>query len=642
MNKFSSGKPLQKKAVMKSLPAQKVYGFPDGQWLLILFLLAFMLYANSIPNKFVLDDYGVIKDNWVVKRGVEAIPVILKTPYRYGVNMFSDDLYRPLSLIMFAIEWNIAPDTPALHHFVNVLLFALSCCLLLILLRKLFVKENPLLPLLATLIWAAHPIHTEVVANIKSRDEILSVLFIFITLIWFLDYLRKSRIGFLLGAVVAYFLAFMSKEGAITVLVLFPIVAWFYTGVGIRKPLIATGIMFIPALVYLLIRKSVLVDSGVPAVIPVVDNLLIAAPDISARIATAILILGKYLLLLGFPYQLVSDYSYNQIPITGWSNPFMIISLIIFCGALVYALVNIRKKNVPVFSIFFFMVTLSIYSNLFILIGSSFGERFLYLPSIGFATLFSWAILQLLKIKENPKADYRIVPVFIRYPSIWALMAALLLLYSIKTTSRNLEWKDAWSLFSADIERSPNSAHLRYYWGTTIRDKAKEQTDPEQYRKMMLQAVDEFKKGIAIYPSYPDCYHQLGLAYFRLGDNEKALQNYSKAIELNSHDAVLYDNLGIIYFQNHDYKKTMDLYKTAISLDPHFADAYCNLGSTYGTLGQLDSAIVNFKKAIEYDPENANAYYFLSITYKNMNKPDLSAPYFEKACQLNPALKNKR
>ena len=77
----------------------------DRLWVLILFLFAFALYANTIPNKYVLDDHGLITDNFVVKRGIQGIPVIFQTPYRYGNSFLSDNLYRPLSLVMFAVEW---------------------------------------------------------------------------------------------------------------------------------------------------------------------------------------------------------------------------------------------------------------------------------------------------------------------------------------------------------------------------------------------------------------------------------------------------------------------------------------------------------------------------------------------------------
>ena len=192
-------------------------------WALIIFLVAFAIYANSIPHGYILDDSGVLKDNWVVKRGIDGIPLILKTPYRYGISLLTDDLYRPLSMVMFAIEWQLSPNTPAISHFVNVLFYALSCSLLLIVLRKLFRNYHPLLALFACLLWMAHPVHTEVVANIKSRDEIMSVFFLLLTILGFLEFLNKGKPIYLIGAAFAYLLGFFSKEGIVTFLVIFQI-----------------------------------------------------------------------------------------------------------------------------------------------------------------------------------------------------------------------------------------------------------------------------------------------------------------------------------------------------------------------------------------------------------------------------------
>ncbi|MEI7526655.1 MAG: hypothetical protein WCJ95_20070, partial [Mariniphaga sp.] len=94
------------------------FSMNDRIWALIMFLLGFALYANTIPNKYLMDDYSVLSENFVVKRGLEGIPTILQTPYRYGYGLLSDNLYRPLSQVMFATEWQIAPDSPALSHFI--------------------------------------------------------------------------------------------------------------------------------------------------------------------------------------------------------------------------------------------------------------------------------------------------------------------------------------------------------------------------------------------------------------------------------------------------------------------------------------------------------------------------------------------
>lgn len=640
MNKQKPKKATVKAEVSRTAKPVIAKPFDTWLWALIIFLMALLLYANSLPHGYILDDSGVLKDNWVVKRGIDGIPLILKTPYRYGISMLTDDLYRPLSMIMFAVEWQLSPNTPALSHFVNVLFYAFSCSLLLVVLRKLFKKYHPLLALFACILWMAHPVHTEVVANIKSRDEIMSVFFLLLAILGFLEFLNKGKIGYLLGAIFSYLLGFFSKEGIVTFLVLFPFIGWYYTPAGVKKNLIASASFIIPTIAYMVVRHIILSTYAKPSHFMLVpDNLLVAAPDIFTRWATAILILGKYLGLLLIPHQLVSDYSYNQIPIVGWTNPLVILSFLIYAAGIGFLIWKIRSKSPAVFGILVFLVTMSIYSNLVTLIGSSFGERFLYLPSLGFCILLSYLILLLFKIKTGDTSHADIKNLFARNALPWVLVMVILTLFSIKTISRNSEWDSQWTLFSADVQRSPNSTHMHYYWGLTIRDKAKEQSDPVAYKDLMGKALQEFKTAISIYPYYPECYEQLGLAYFRLGNNDESLKNYEEAIKLNPGKATCYGNQGIIYFNRGQYQKALELYQKAISLDPNYDDAYFNLGSVYGILGQYELAIKNFKKCLEFKPDYAQAYYYIGITYKSLKNMTEAQKYLDKAYQLNPALK---
>ena len=174
---------------------------------LVIGFLAFVLYANTLSHSYALDDFSVIKDNYVTQQGIQGIPTIMKTSYRYGYWNSNGTLYRPVSLITFALEWQIAPDSPGLSHFVNILLYALSGMLLFFTLSKILKKYNILLPFLATVFFIAHPIHTEVVANIKSRDEILAFFFCVGALYYLWDYLKTNNVKHIVLAIGAYVLA---------------------------------------------------------------------------------------------------------------------------------------------------------------------------------------------------------------------------------------------------------------------------------------------------------------------------------------------------------------------------------------------------------------------------------------------------
>ena len=142
---------------------------------IMLAAFAFLLYASTIGNDYVLDDFGLIKDNTQTKKGISAIPEIFKSSYRYGMNITDYTLYRPLTKAMFAVEWQIAPNKPALSHVINIILFALTAIVLFRVLSK-YLNGQIILPFLTTLLFIAHPIHAEVVSNIKSRDEIVTLL----------------------------------------------------------------------------------------------------------------------------------------------------------------------------------------------------------------------------------------------------------------------------------------------------------------------------------------------------------------------------------------------------------------------------------------------------------------------------------
>ena len=158
------------------------------RWLgILLAVIGIAVYANTFSHEYVLDDWGLMPENKVTRRGFEGLGEIFRTSYRTGMDVADNSLYRPLSKATFAIEWAIAPNQPILGHVDNILLYGLACFVLFLTLTKLF-RQQLLVPFLATLLFAVHPLHTEVVANIKSRDEIMCLLFLCWSLISVIRY----------------------------------------------------------------------------------------------------------------------------------------------------------------------------------------------------------------------------------------------------------------------------------------------------------------------------------------------------------------------------------------------------------------------------------------------------------------------
>jgi hypothetical protein len=197
---------------------------------IIIATFAFLLYAQSIQYYYTLDDHAVIDQNKYTKMGFAGIPTLIKTDYLYGVNNGLDrgPVYRPISIIMFAIEWSFFPNNAHINHFMNVLLYSISCSVLFILLCKIFNKLNLLFPFICTLLFAAHPIHTEVVNNIKSRDEILCFLFGILSIFYFIKSISKQSILYIILGSISFFLAMLSKETGVTFLIVIPLTIFIF------------------------------------------------------------------------------------------------------------------------------------------------------------------------------------------------------------------------------------------------------------------------------------------------------------------------------------------------------------------------------------------------------------------------------
>ncbi|MCE3278078.1 MAG: bacteriophage receptor-2C outer rane subunit [Bacteroidetes bacterium] len=586
----------------------------------IIFVFAYTLYSNTLKHDYVYDDFSVLKENRIVKNGINGLSDIFTSSYRHGSLEKSEDLYRPLSLAMFAIEWELSPDNPVLSHFMNILLYAITVLCLFLTLRKIFSKFNIVFPFIICILFSAHPIHTEVVANIKSRDEIMSFLFMVLSLKYLWEYLNNKLLKNVIISVCLYFFALLSKESAVMFVLIVPLIIYFFTNVSLKENLKTAAFFLIPLILILLLRNSVIGNFATSASPSEIDNILIAAPDLFSRYATAMLILGKYLAKLFFPYSLVSDYSFNQIPIVPWSNFSVIASLITYSGMLIFSLIAIKGKNIYSFIILLFLITISVYSNLFLTIGSSFGERFLYLPSLAFCIGIAYFILVLFKTDlqsvEIPGFQFFLS----KFKNPLLISGALVLFYSFKTYSRNAEWESNYSLYSADVKRSPESARLHFNYGVSLLNKVYEATSVQQKQQFETLAIYELKKAITIYPKYAEAHERLASVFLKQENNTEALKHFELALQYDPGRAITYSNIGMIYFNKGQFKKAIDFYSKAVSLDSSFADAYMNLGSSYGMLKDYEKAIECFRRCLSLQPDNANAKRYLELAIQMNNK----------------------
>jgi protein O-mannosyl-transferase len=604
---------------------------------LICAFLSLLIYANTLTHDYTVDDGTVIANNKITKKGIAAIPEIFSSAYRAGFWDRKEGLYRPLSVAMFAVEWQLAPENPLPGHLINILLFALTGYLLFNTLALLFNKYSILFPFLITILFIVHPIHTEVVANIKSRDEILAFLFIILTFRWLYNFLLNKKSIMLILSCVAFFLAYLSKESAITILAVIPFFIWFFSTETIASDLKISAAYLLVTLLYLFIRYQVLGELRGSAELQLVNNSLLGAGSLAERLGTAFAIIGRYLVMLVLPFSLSFDYSYNQIPLYGFASIQALVPLLIFLAMLWFAFKNLRAKNPAAFGIIFLFGTFSLVSNVLFLIESTMAERFMYMPSLGFFIMISYFILKFSSLLE-PIPVPSMLEKLKRKPFIPGLLVLVILFYSGRAISRNAEWKDNFTLLEKDVKTAPNSARIRYAFGSALLiEKALQEKNPSAKSAYLDHSIAELEKGVAILPNYAEAWYHLGLAYKEKGIIPSAVNAFEKARsykEFNTAD--FYISAGLAYGLSKKYDAAIADFTKAISIDPANAEAYNNKGLYYTEKGVTDSALVFLDKAIALKPTFTEALYNKGNTYAKMGDYRRAIEQYQQALTLKP------
>lgn len=601
---------------------------------LLLAAITFVVYINTLQNGYVLDDNMVLAKNTIVNQGFDGIGELLQTPRLKGFGYLKNENYRPLSLVMFAIEVGMFGLNPAAGHFFNILYFAICVVLLFLFLDKLFQRKRTVVAFIAALLFAVHPIHTEVVANIKSLDEIFCFLFAFLTLNIFALYMEKGKVWMLLAGLLTLFLSYLSKETVVTFLGIVPLVFFLYLNNNRMRAILMTAGTVVITGIYLLIRHVILSDYGAStSAVEFIDNALVGAPDLASRLATAIFTLGMYVKLLIIPHPLINDYGYNSVPYVSFGNVWVLLSTALYLAVGITGLYRLIKKPKDpwAFGILFYMATISLFSNIAFLMGSAMGERFLFFASAGFCLLAALAIDKWLLKGENDFAA------FSRHKMAVSVLLPICLLFSYLTFARNAEWRDNLTLFTADQAKSPNNCRLNYYLGNElIENILPMETDTAKRRQIIEEGVANLKRTIAVYDKYTDAHTELGTAYLNALKYDAAEKEFKIAISQSPYQSIAANNLGTVYLRTQRYPEAVDAYRLAIEIKADFVQAYCNAGTAFSQMKQYDSALVYLNRALAYDPAYVEAYSQIGLAYYFMNKYPEAEAYMKKVLELRP------
>ena len=636
----------------KTLVTNTLFGLPVKALGLLLGALGMALYLQTVTFEYTQDDAIVINDNMFTTEGFKGIPGIFKYDTFYGyfkdpgkTKLVSGGRYRPLTPAMFAVEYALIGNKPWLSHFINAVCYGLLCWILFGFLRQFFTprlsQETALYAaFFGTLIFALHPIHTEAVANIKGRDEIVAAMGA-IGGLWLMlksmDHPKAMLLRIMAG--IAFLAGMLAKENVITMLAVAPLsLLWYGKETKISWtanlwPILLSSILFI------LIRASV---TGISAGDPPkelmnnpflkLENNTYLPFSMGEKSATIVYTMGKYVQLLLFPYPLTHDYYPRHIDIQTWTKPMVILYFLGWLGLLWVVIKGWTSRTWWAFGIIFYVCTMSITSNIVFPIGTNMSERFAFLPSVGFALIGGYAIALGLN------STYR--------KTILGLSIALLIGYGTWTLVRSRVWTDNSTLFQTDIHTSKRSAKLLNAAGGDLITRAEDEKDEAVKKQMLLDAQDYLKRALEIHPNYKLSYLLLGNSFFHLGDLEQAISYFRHVLKMDPEYGEGKRNLGVALRdygkvqgeKNNNLTGAISLLEEAVTYLPNDYETYHLLGVAYGQKGDTQKAIMFFRKEIELAPKNATAYYNLGVALRQAGDLEGAAQSFETAKSIDPDL----
>ena len=465
-------------------------------------VFALATYASSLANGFALDDNYIIRGNARVHQLTDLAAIWL-TPYwpTLGEHL---GLYRPLAIFGYALQWAAGGGAPWVFHVVSVLMHAAVTVLVLLLLRRLV---SPAAALAGALLFAVHPLHSEVVANVVGQAEMIAAAGVLGACI-----LHASRpAGQIamgrgrLAAIPPIFLAALfAKEGAVVLPALLVVLDAAQRRVGFERQSLARYArgMILPLVVlaltlagYLAVRVHVLGSIGGVDAAP---NLPFLRQEF--RVFSALRAWPEYVRLLVWPFDLSADYSPGVIlPASGFT-PLVILGTILLAATAAIALATPAWPAAGLPAAWFLVAVFPV-SNLLMPIGVLLAERVLYLPSVAVCFVVA-AVADRIRAVAKPRA--------LRFATVGA--AALLTAFAVRSTLRNPDWSSTSAVWDALVRDHPES--YRAQWVNGFRMRQRGNTDlARQY----------FEIAYRIWPDDAELLNNLAGVYIELNDYARAI-----------------------------------------------------------------------------------------------------------------------
>ncbi len=547
---------------------------------LILYAMAFLIYGNSLRVPFYFDDLTNITENPHIRMTGLNVSEIKAIPRGQPPG-------RSLPFFTFALNYYFHRDGVEGYHLLNIFIHT-GCGFLVFLLAgqtlRLCGRKSLLIPLLASLLWLTHPLHTQSVTYIVQRINSLAALFYLLTLWLYIQFRLaarkpiKNRPAFLhrifagLAALVCGILALLSKENTASLPLIILLYEWYFFQNSVlvwlkqKLPwvLAVVPVMIIIALVYL----------GADPIGSVLSPYNEQPFTPGQRLLSQSRVILYYISLLAFPHPARLNLDYDFPLSVTLTDPLTTVFGLAAVGAILLAAWKIRKDPVISFALCWFLVTLAVESSIIGLM--LIFEHRTYLPSV--FPLITLVFLMFRHIRPRVLATI--------------LLGAMIAVNGYWTFQRNTIWEAPLVFWHDNVQKSPAKArpHINY-----------------------------------------------GMALAEAGDDDAAEKEYQQAVKLSGGTkATPYNNLGKIYFQRGETEKAIAAIHKAIQTDPDFFKPYMNLGSIMNLTGNNRQALEYLHQALRRNPDSPSLHVTLAKVYYEMDKPTRAIAHCRRALELDP------
>lgn len=546
-------------------------------------MVALGTFANTLPGDFVYDDVLLIQDSVELKR-FDLNRIFLQN---YWGSERVDRNYRPLTLLTHALNYQLTESAWG-FHLVNVILNALVAWLAFLVLLELGVAAS-LAALLAS-IYAVLPIHTEAVANIVGRAELLGALAVLGAWLAALKCQPGQTTRWAVAAGCITLAGLAAKEHVLTVTPVIILGAWL---TGRRVPWRVVAATTGASVIYLAIRTAVIGSKS--DFIAATDNPLIAV-DVLTRALNGIALLGLYVGKILAPVHLSASYSFNQLPVrplSDWGLWVLVVPWLILPAGC-YWLWK-QGKRLAALAPVFFLVTFSTTANVLVPIGTMFGERLAFLPSFAF-------VLLLGGILSGSKLARWFRPALV-------VLTALLLVYAGRTMVRNRDWSDRLTMYLRMPLDAPRSA-ASHFKASEAHIEAAMNAAPATRAVLLSNAEAAIRRSIAIDPDSGKGEAKLAEILHLAGKDQEAIQAFDRALPLlrqnQQTEAVVFFLRGKCLLALRRIEESRADFDTYLKVleglgAPPSAIGFNYRGLTTGLLGRFAEALPDFNRALELE-----------------------------------------